>query len=315
MHFDVIILGCGAATPTLQHAPTSQAVCWQGRWILLDAGEGVQTNIRKYKVPMQKIDTICISHMHGDHVLGLPGLLGSMNLFGRERDLTLVGPASLETYVRESLRLTHTFVRFTMHFIACDTSRPAQIQQWGDNCLESIPVKHRIEAFGFKLQNVPTKRNLKKASVPALNLQRSEILKLKSGKDVVRATGERLIAEKLCLPLPNTSTYVFSGDTAPCENIRVASQGANVLYHESTFLHELKSTARSTGHSTAQDAATLAAEAGVHTLVLGHLSSRYQDESRVEEEGRRFFGNTHLATEGMRIRLSPKEMPRIDYLE
>ena len=283
--------------------------------MLLDAGEGVQTNIRKYKVPMQKIDLICISHMHGDHVLGLPGLLGSMNLFGRERPLCLTGPKALEPFVRQALEHTKTYLRFPLRFTACNPDHTATVEQWGDNTLTSVPVKHRIEAFGFKLQNRPTQRNLKKEEIVRNQLQRSEILKLKSGLDVLRPTGEKLNAADLCYALPATSTYVFSGDTAPCDALRVAAANADVLYHEATFLHELHSTARSTGHTTSKQAADTAVFTRVQTLILGHLSSRYKDESVVLAEAQETFAESHLAKEGMRIRMVPGEKPRIDYLE
>lgn len=283
--------------------------------MLLDAGEGVQNNIRKYKVPMQKIDNVCISHMHGDHVLGLPGLLGSMNLFGRERPLSLAGPAALESFVRQALEHTKTYVRFPLEFISCDPTNPTILVEWGDNTLTSVPVKHRIEAFGFKLQNRPTQRNLKKEEIVRNKLQRSEILRLKSGLDVVRPSGEKLCSSDLCYALPESSTYVFSGDTAPCVALRESSKNADVLYHEATFLHNLQSTARSTGHTTAKQAADIAAATNVRMLILGHLSSRYRDESIVLTEAKETFFESHLANEGMRIRLVPGEMPRIDYLE
>lgn len=315
MHFDIIILGCGAATPTLRHAPTAQAVCWQGKWLLLDAGEGVQTNIRRFKVPLQKIDVVCISHMHGDHVLGLPGLLGSMNLFGREKSLTLIGPVDLEEYVRTSLKLTSTHIRFPMTFVPCGESIPVIVDSWGDNTLEYIPVRHRIEAYGYVLQHRPSLRNIKKTEIERLGLKRSEILELKSGRDVTRVDGTVLACDELCFPLSASTKYVFSGDTAPCDLLKSAADGADALYHEATFLHELKTTAKSTGHSTAKQAAEVADAAQVGALVLGHLSPRYRDEGKVLEEARAIFANTHLANEGLRIRFSASEKPRIDYLE
>ncbi|MCH1583943.1 MAG: MBL fold metallo-hydrolase, partial [Flavobacteriales bacterium] len=120
MQFEITILGCGAATPTLRHLPTAQAINWNGQWMLLDAGEGVQLGLRQQRIPFQKIDRIFISHMHGDHVLGLPGLIGSMNLLGRERTLHIYGPSNLESYVLTALKLTETHLKFNLNFNAAN---------------------------------------------------------------------------------------------------------------------------------------------------------------------------------------------------
>ncbi len=315
MQFEITILGCGAATPTLRHAPTAQAVNWQGKWILLDCGEGLQTNLRKYKIPLQKIDLICISHMHGDHVLGLPGLLGSMNLFGRERPLYIAGPSALKSYVRQALELTETYVRFPLEFIDCAHLDSDSVLQWGDNVIRSFAVKHRIEAYGFTLVHIPSSHKLYKDSIDQYKLTRSEILSLKAGADVTRADGFVLPVAEHCEPLKPAINYTYSGDTRPAESVAEAARDADVLYHEATFLQELAATAKSTGHSTAQQAAELGNEAGVRLLILGHLSSRYRDEDKVLKEAKAIHPNVRLADEGMRIRLVPGESPSINYLE
>ncbi len=316
MQFEITILGCGAATPTLRHAPTAQALNWQGKWVLLDCGEGLQTNLRKYKIPLQKIDVVCISHMHGDHVLGLPGLLGSMNLFGRERSLCIAGPSSIESYVRQSLELTETYVRFPLEFIDCARleDNPVIIK-WGDNAIRGFSVKHRIEAYGFTFTHRPGTHKLYKDSIDRHGLGRSEILSLKAGTDVTRADGSVLRVAEHCEPLKPAINYTYSGDTRPAESVTDAARDADVLYHEATFLHDLAATAKSTGHSTAQQAARLGHEAGVKLLILGHLSSRYRDERKVLDEARAIHSNVCLADEGMRIRLNPGELPAVNYLE
>ena len=315
MQFEITILGCGAATPTLRHAPTAQAVNWQGKWILLDCGEGLQTNLRKYKIPLQKIDLICISHMHGDHVLGLPGLLGSLNLFGRERPLRLAGPSALESYVSHALELTETNVRFPLEFIDCAHLDSNPVIEWGDNVIRSFAVKHRIEAYGFTLLHSPSSHKLHKDSIRQHGLTRSEILSLKAGVDVSRSDGSVLPVAEHCEPLKAVINYTYGGDTRPVEPVAEAAHDADVLYHEATFLQELAATAKSTGHSTAQQAAKLGYEAGVRLLILGHLSSRYRDESKVLNEAQAVHPNVCLADEGMRIRLASGESPRVNYLE
>lgn len=315
MQFEITILGCGAATPTLKHAPSAQAVNWQGRWILLDCGEGLQTNLRRYKIPLQKIDVICISHMHGDHVLGLPGLLGSMNLFGRERSLRIAGPSAIESYVRQALELTETYVRFPLEFIDCVGLDGDSVIEWGDNVIRSFAVKHRIEAYGFTFVHCPTTHRLYKDSIVRHGLTRSEIVSLKAGSDVTRGDGSVLRVAEHCEPLKPAINYTYSGDTRPTRAVTEAARDADILYHEATFLHELAATAKSTGHSTAQEAAKLGLEAGARLLILGHLSSRYRDEGRVLDEARTVHPNVLLADEGMRIRLAPGKLPSVNYLE
>ena len=315
MQFEITILGCGAATPTLRHAPTAQAVNWQGKWVLVDCGEGLQTNLRKYKIPLQKIDLICISHMHGDHVLGLPGLLGSMNLFGRERSLCIAGPSAIKSFVHQALAHTETFVRFPLEFIDCASLDGGPVIEWGDNAIYSFAVKHRVEAYGFKFTHVPSTYKIRKGRIEAHGLGRSEILRLKTGTDVIRKDGTALKVVELCAPLKSAINYAYSGDTRPTKSVTDAARDADVLYHEATFLHDLAATAKSTGHSTAQQAANLALEAGARLLVLGHLSSRYRDEGKVLDEARAIHPNVCLADEGLRIRLAPGERPSVNYLE
>ena len=315
MQFEVTILGCGAATPTLRHGPTAQAINWQGKWILLDCGEGLQTNLRKYKIPVQKIELICISHLHGDHVLGLPGLLGSMNLFGRERPLCIAGPAAIKDFVYQALKLTQTHVRFPIEYASCESAADDTILSWGENVVQCFRVKHRIEAYGFAFTHQPATFKIRKESIASHQLERSEILSLKAGIEVKRASGEVLSVQDHCEALKPSIRYVYSGDTRPCEAVALAAKGADVLYHEATFLNALASTAKTTGHSTAEQAARLASEAAVHLLVLGHLSSRYRDESSVLKEAETIHFNVRLADEGMRIRLAPGKRPMIDYLE
>jgi len=315
LRFEIVILGCGAATPTLRHNPTSQAVNWDGRWFLVDAGEGVQLGIRRHRIPLQKIEGICISHLHGDHVLGLPGLLGSMNLFGRTASLNIYGPIGLEQFVKQALKSTETYVRFQLIFHSNSKDACESILQWGDCTVQSVPVKHRIPAYGYVFDYVPTIRNIKKEAIRTYLLQRSEILTLKAGKDVLRKDGKSIRVDDACMPSKSSLRYAYSGDTTPCDSFIQAARNADVIYHEATFMTALEKTARKTGHSTAFQAGHVAIEAEATHLVIGHLSSRYRDEEAVLEEAKTAFVNSSLAQEGMRIRLNPQTKRTETYLE
>jgi ribonuclease Z len=304
LQFEIVILGCGAAVPTLRHAPTAQAVNWHGRWFLIDAGEGVQLGLRKNSIPFQKIEAIFISHMHGDHVLGLPGLIGSMSLLGRKKNLTIIGPAELQAFLMNALKSTSTHLDFELEFkTPSDIEKMETVHTWDECAVTSFPVKHRISAFGYIFQFEPIARNIRRESILTENLSRSEILALKGGLQIQRDNGKVLSPNEHCLPLKPSKKYVYSGDTSPCEGLREAALGADVLYHEATFLHELAKTAKATGHSTARQAGILAHEAGVKTLIIGHFSSRYKEEAVLLDEAKQQHTQTIAANENLRITL------------
>ena len=239
MRFDVTILGCGAATPTLRYQPTAQVLNIDERWILLDAGEGVQKSLRASSVPFQKIDRIFISHMHGDHVLGLPGLVGSMNLLGRTSPLNIHGPLALERWLMEGLRLTESYLKFNIQFHVNNLGARAVVWSNRDTEVVSTPVKHRIEAYAYRFNWIPKLLNLRKPKIEGLKLTRTEALQLKKGCDVERSDGSWLKVKDLCHPIHSGLSYVFSGDTSPCEALTSLSHGASLLYLEATFAESL----------------------------------------------------------------------------
>jgi ribonuclease Z len=308
VQFELTILGCGAATPTLKHLPTAQAIIWNGQLSLIDAGEGVQVSLRKQRIPFQKIDRVHISHMHGDHVLGLPGLIGSMNLLGRQRTLILHGPSSLESFVRLTLKLTETHLKFPLHF---EVNNPGSTEViFSDKkgaTVSSIPVKHRIEAYGYRFDFESPYYNIRKEQIQSLGLLRSEIIQLKKGQDVTRKDGSIILSKDACHRKADPKRYVYSGDTRPCDAIRIAAKNADILYHEATFLAEKQQTAKSTGHTTAMDAGHIAHESNVKKLILGHFSSRYRDDNVLLEEAKTVFEQTELADEGKQFYFNPLE--------
>jgi len=301
-----VIIGCGAATPTLRHRPSSQAINWCGKWFVVDAGEGVQVGLRENRIPIQKIHCVCISHMHGDHVFGLPGLIGSMNLYGRKESLTIIGPAPLKEFLWNCLRSTETHIRFEINFIVPEEHDAVVVMDWGESSLKSVPVKHRIPAFGYAFEFKPKKRNLIKSKIDLHQLSRSEILALKSGQHLTREDGTFLNPNELCLPLKSSLKYVYSGDTRPCQQLEQAADQADLLYHEATFTHDLAKRAKETGHSTAREAGQVATRAMSKRLLIGHFSSRYKDESKLLKEAEEFHENVLLAHDGLRIALKPE---------
>ncbi len=300
--FEITIIGCGAAAPNLRFNTSAQAVNIHEKWLLLDAGEGVQLGLRKHKVPFSRIHHIAISHMHGDHVLGLPGLIGSMNLLGRREALTLIGPEALEPWLMETLRLTSTYLQFELIFQPLKEGEGQVVWDMPTFSVSAFPTKHRIPTHGFLVREKPRPWNLKREAVAAFKLTVDEIKALKCG-EVVRE-GERAISPAhACWPPETPRSYAYAADSRPAQSVVEAVRGAHVLYHEATFKQELAQRAKETGHSTAQQAAKVAKEAAVHQLVLGHFSARYRDLTPLLEEAKAVFPHVMLASDDAVIKL------------
>lgn len=298
MRFDLLVLGCGAAAPTDRFLTTAQALNIHETWMLLDAGEGVQSSIRKMSIPWNRLGYVFISHMHGDHVLGLPGWIGSMNLHGRTEPLHLIGPPELEGFLRHIHSSTHSFLRFPLIFHALEV-RPG-VQKVLDMPFFEVgafSTRHRIPTWGFRFDEKPLPRNIKKEMLQTRSLGRSQILSLKAGRAVLTEDGEWLDPETWCGPASKPRSYVYAADTTYSPNVVEAARGASLLYHEATFMNKDKSRAKDTYHSTASDAARVAQEAGVGSLLLGHFSSRYRNLDLLQLEAQEVFPNTRLASD------------------
>jgi ribonuclease Z len=273
---------------------------------LMDCGEGTQVQLRKHKFKFQRISQMFVSHMHGDHYLGLPGLLSSMHLLGRTKPLQLFGPAGLKEIIDLNLKLSETFLNYEIEHIAIDYSGPKVIFE--DRTLEisTIMLKHRIDCAGFLFREKPKRHRIKKFMAEADGLTIPEIVTLKNGENVVREDGTELTLEKYTLPPHTQRAYAYCSDTAYTPKVIEQVKGVDLLYHESTFLEDMKDRAKSTYHSTAKQAAQVAQEAGVDKLLLGHFSSRYTDESKFTAEAREIFENVHIAKEGKTFEIEQK---------
>jgi ribonuclease Z len=300
--FEVILLGCGAAAPNLRFMTTSQVVNIHENWILFDAGEGVQLNLRRMKVPFNKIHNICISHMHGDHVLGLPGLIGSMNLLGRKTELKLFGPTALEPWLMENLRLTETHLNFHMKFRPLEPDASELLIEKERFKLTSFPTRHRIPTHGFRIQEAEHPWRVNKEAIQEFDLSINEIKTLKSGESVRKGAGE-IAAKDAAVPGRTPRSYAYAADTRPSDEVIESVEGVSVLYHEATFQSALAKRAKETGHSTAAQAAEVALKAKVGKLVLGHFSARYRVQDGLLAEAKAIFQDTELGYDGMIIRI------------
>ncbi|MDA0939592.1 MAG: ribonuclease Z [Bacteroidetes bacterium] len=298
MTFDVVFLGTGAAVPVPSRGTTSQFLDIHSHTYLIDAGEGVQLALRKNDRRFQKLRGVFISHMHGDHVLGLPGLLSTMSLLGRKETLDVWGPPELEAWMSATWKAIEAHKTFDIRFKTWSDSEPLILLETEKYRLVSIPVKHRIPCCGLKVEehSLPWKLEGKKAGEARLPYHVRQ--SLKRGESV-EFEGQILDPAKWCAPPPAARSYVYSADTRPCASLLKAAQGASVLYHDATFNAEDHQRAKSTFHSTTVEAARLARQAGVGTLLLGHISLRYRDLEVLRNEALQEHTRVEVARDGM----------------
>lgn len=296
--FEVTVLGSSSATPTFTRNPSAQVIQILGRFFLVDCGEGTQIQMRKHRVKFQKINQIFISHLHGDHYLGLMGFLQTLHLLGRTTPLDLFAPAPLKEIIDVQLKHSDTTLRFQLNFFEIETSIHQKI--WEDNCVEvySIPLKHRIPCSGFLFKEKEKLFSIRKEMLAEYRIPVASLQSIKEGKDFVTETGETIANRKLVHPKAPLKSYAYCSDTIYDESIVPYIKNCNLLYHESTFLNEHKSRAKETFHTTAEQAGNIAKLAQVKKLILGHFSARYNDLTPFVLEASVNFTNTEIVIEG-----------------
>jgi ribonuclease Z len=295
--FVLKILGSNSAAPAFNRHPTSQLLHIGQEYYLIDCGEATQMQLNRYKIRFTRINHIFISHLHGDHYLGLVGLLSTMHLNKRSDDLFLYGPAGLVEIISLQFKYSDTRLNYKIHFKELSQQREV-IYENGNLTVETISLSHRIQCTGFLFREKPKKRRINKEVLPD-NLSLQQIIRLKNGQDVYNQQGILLYKNQdLTLNPKRSRSYAYCSDTRYQECIVPQIQGVDILYHESTFLDREAERATETFHSTAAQAASIASQAGVHKLVLGHFSSRYKDLTPFLEEARHVFAQSYLAIEG-----------------
>lgn len=289
------ILGFNSAIPTINSSPTAQLLEMEERSFLIDCGEGTQVQLRKAKAKFSRINHIFISHLHGDHCFGLPGLIASFRLLGRETPLHVYGPKGIKKMMETIFTITETHRGFEVVYHELDKDYSEKIYE--DNRVEvyTIPLDHRIYCNGYLFKEKPKERHLNMQEISKYKeIETCDYHNIKAGKDFVLSDGYVLKNEILTTdPVPPVS-YAFCSDTRYLENVIPIIKNVTVLYHESTFLHDLKEMADYTGHTTALEAATIARKADVGKLILGHFSNRYGDLTVFTDEARTVFPNTFL---------------------
>jgi ribonuclease Z len=270
----------------------------KGHLFLIDCGEGTQTQLRRYKVKFSRIKHIFISHLHGDHFFGLPGLISTFLLLGRKAELHIYGPKGIKQAILLLLKLGKSYTNYPLYFHELEETTPQIIFEDDTLSVETIPLKHRVYTNGFLFREKPSDRKLNVEAARKFNIDLSYYNKIKQGFDVENKAGKLIPNKEITFDPPPPKSYAYCSDTAYNPDMVAQIKEATVLYHESTFLEEHHHLCDKTKHSTAKEAAVIAKKANVGTLILGHYSGRYGNFELFKSEAQEVFENVQLAQDG-----------------
>lgn len=301
MTFSLTVLGSSSALPTKDRFPTAHVLNVHERFFLVDCGEGTQMQLKRFgNVKHSKLNNIFISHLHGDHIFGIYGLLSSLNLMGRTNDLHIYAYKDLEEILCNHMKYFGENMGYKIVFHPVDTCSNTIIYE--DHCMtvETIPLKHRIPTCGYLFKEKTPSLNIHKEAIAKYNLSIAEIARIKEGNDYKTETGQIIPNNELTY-LPYTPrSFAFCSDTMYYEKITDIIKNVDLLYHEATFLEDMRKMAKQTGHSTAIQAGTIAAKSEVKKLLIGHFSSRYDNNllPQFRKEAQSVFPNADIVKEG-----------------
>lgn len=296
--FKVHILGCGSALPTLQHNASSQIVELREKLFMIDCGEGTQIQLRRSRIHFSKIIAVFISHLHGDHCFGLPGMISTFGMTGRTAPLHIYAPAAFEPILEQTLSFFCQGLEFKVVFHAVDTTQNKVVYEDRSLTVETIPLQHRIDCCGYLFREKPILPHIRRDMIDFYKIPISQINNIKAGADWVTPEGEMIANSRLTTPAEPVRSYAYCSDTRYIKTLHELVKGVSTLYHESTYSAEDAERARLYWHSTSQDAAKVARDASVGKLLLGHFSARYNNESQLLDEAKEIFPNSYLTCEG-----------------
>jgi len=302
---ELLILGSNAAAFAYGRHHTAQILKNNNQLFLIDCGEGTQLQIRKYQVKLSRIHGVFISHLHGDHYLGLTGLLNTMHLFGREAPLKVVGPPGLREILSLQFRHSQTTLTYPIEFTEWVPNETQQVYEDDKLTVHTIPLEHKIICSGYLFREKPKPVRLNRLALPQ-PLVASEVARLRKGQDILNIDGSiKYKSAEVTFPALPSFSYAFCSDTRYMPHLAEVVKHVDVMYHESSFLEEMADRAAQTKHSTAKQAAQVAKDARVKKLILGHFSSRYNSLDGFLKEAREIFPDTELAVEGETFDIGP----------
>jgi len=301
MVFELTLLGTNGALPAYGRFPTAQILDVDHESYMIDCGEGAQMRMQEFHSKSARLQHIFISHLHGDHCFGLIGLLTSLNLIGRKDPMDIFSPPGLERMIEAQLKPSGTIFQFPVRFHEVDPTQYILIHSDPFVRVHTIPLEHRIPCCGYRFDEHPRERSMRKDKITEYGLTISQIKAAKAGADVQLNDGRTLPVEELTSAPPPARSFAFCSDTVYLPELAKYIKGVDLLYHESTFCEEYAERAAETKHSTAKQAAQLARAASVGTLILGHYSSRYPEVDVFEEEAKTVFPNAVAGRDGQRF--------------
>ncbi|MBW8326015.1 MAG: ribonuclease Z [Prolixibacteraceae bacterium] len=299
MSFQLTILGTSSALPTSNRYPTAQVLHVLGRFFLIDCGEGTQTQMRKYQINLFKINHIFISHLHGDHIFGLIGLISTMMLLGRTKDLHLYAHSEIQRFLTSQINFLYfEGISFKIIYHPLNFKKEQKIFDDPKVSVYSFPLTHRIPTCGFRFEEKQPLPNLIASKIEEYQIPIRDRQRIKEGGDFTTNDGKRIPHAELTRSTHKPRSYAFCSDTRFDESYIGSVRNVDLLYHEATFASDNKDLAQTTYHSTGEDAANVALKAGVGKLIIGHFSARYKDSQAIVAEARSIFEATYETNEG-----------------
>jgi len=293
------ILGSSSALPTSERNPSAHVLSAHERFFLIDCGEGTQLQMRKHHIRFGKINHIFISHLHGDHVFGLYGLLSTFSLMGRQIPLHIYAPENYGHILQSHLNDFDIHLAFVLDFHPLGGNDPVKILDDKYLTVTSFPLKHRIPSYGFLFREKEAERKIIKECISTYSIPVARMHAIKQGEDLVMSDGSVIKNADITLPPPAPLSYAYCSDTRYFRRLSSFVKNVSLLYHEATFSSDKEKLAKMTGHSTAADAARVASEARAGALIIGHFSARYRETKSLVEEARIIFPDTLPATDGI----------------
>lgn len=295
--FKVHILGCGSALPTLRHSASSQVVEIRGKFFMVDCGEGTQVQLRRSHIHFNKISSVFITHLHGDHCFGLIGLISTFGMLGRTAPLHVYAPDEFEPILRQQTDFFCNGLEYKVVFHGIDTSVGSVVYDDRSVTISSISLDHRIACCGFLFEEKPTLPHIRRDMIDFYGIPECQRNNIKNGADWMTEEGETIPNSHLTFLADKPRSYAYCSDTRYISNLYKEIEGVDLLYHEATYCDVDKERALMYYHSTARQAAMVALKASVKKLIIGHYSARYDNENMLLEEARSVFQNTSLTHE------------------
>lgn len=304
--FEITILGCGAPNPTMRHMTTCQVVNYQDKLYMLDCGEAAQWSMQKFDIKFSRLQAVFISHLHGDHYLGLPGLLSTMALNGRKEPITVFATADAIAFFKVIMATVCAYPGYEIRYVEVSSHEPQTLVDDKNIVISSFPLYHRVPCVGYRFDEKPKPLHMRGDLLKKLSIPFKEIPKIQRGEDYVREDGTVIPNKELTTPADPSLSYAYCSDTSEDSRVAEAVKGCHTIYHEATYTDEYDATAAERGHSTARQAARIAREAGCQQVILGHFSAQYFDQSHADHLAQALEEHPAaiLADEGLTVKIS-----------